>query len=753
MTRWDKMMRNTMTPLTTRAAVMLLATLLVTACGRNNEDNNTTPEDDMGSMTTPAEDMGGDTPDDGGETDMGEEPDPDMGEEPDPDMGEDPPDMNEDPDMMMPPTGPDVPEVEPNNELDPEEGIDESTSFEAGQSIGGNITASAAGAPGDLDIYSVELEAGTIFEWSFAEVGDGITDAGLASFLQDGTTGNTLRALYTADGTKRQAFIPADDTYYLFVYDAADEAETQAEIPAHGGPSATYLIENASIEPSAQALTAPGSASGDLNDGDVDVYSFQWMSEQVIAAQITGAREPISSDIDSVLYLWDADAGELIATNDDLSSDTLDSAVSAAGANGGNYLLIVDAYIFAPSSAYQLDVASADDSPDAPGTLTTMAPSTGVIGEADAMAEEYDTDYWAITLQPGETIKFTATADADLQPSLAIYLNDRGSFQELAFARPVDGKSAVTISVPTTLDAPIELYALVDDIRNLPTDEMDTPDYVGGANFGYTLTAADNPHTTNNIMSPATLNGTLDEVGEFIWFDFTTPAEAVLLIEASSMYADNTDTADLLLAQLDGNNGVAFSGSPMTYVNTVAGTKTFGVVDAAYQAGSLMATPYDYTFNLNVIDTSAVVYAPLADPMTNTSEATATTLTPPVAVSEQTQATDPMAPVFDYYKVDLTAGDTLIAITAEDPSAPPLDPMDPNSTPEFADTVMAIYDANGNELVRNDDLRGDVESTFSAVSYTATADGTYTIVVEPYFSAFFGDYSNGYYLLRVLVAQ
>ena len=735
-----------MTPRASRAAVMILVAMLATACGNNNEENNTpAPEEDMG-MTTPAEDMG-ETPDDGGDTDMGETT-PDMSE--DPDMGETTPDMNVDPDMGE--EGPDVPEVEPNDELDFEEGIDESTGFESGQSIGGNITASAAGEPGDLDIYSVQLEGGTIFEWSFAQVGEGITEDGLATVLIDATTGDITRALYSTDGDKRQAFIPEDDTYYLLVYDAADEAETQADIPAHGGPSATYIIENSTIDISSEALTAPGSADGDLNDGDVDVYAFQWASDQVISAEIFGEREPNLSDIDSVLYLWDADASELVSFNDDANNDTLDSRISAAGVDGTNYLLIVDNYTYAPSSAYQIVVSAEDDSVDAPGELTTMADVTGDIGEADAAAEQYDTDYWAITVQPGETVKFTTTADADLQPATLVYLNDQGSFTELAFARPVDGASAATIAVPSTLDSAVELYVLVTDVRNLLEDDMDTPDYVGGAGFGYSLGAELTTFTTNNITAPATLTGTLDEIGDFVWFDFMTPASAVLLVDASSTFAAGDANSDLILAQLDGDNGVSFSTSPMTYVNTTAGTKTFGVVDSAFQASS-MTTPYDYNFNLRIVDTTNVTYTELADPMTNTSEANATTLTPPVEVSEQTQALDSMNPSYDYYKVALTAGQTIVVVTAEDPDAPVADPNDPNSTPEFADTIVRILDAGGNELAANDDLRGDDQSTFSATSYTAQADGTVTIVVEPYYSEFLGDFSNGYYLLRVLVEQ
>ena len=83
-----------------------------------------------------------------------------------------------------------------------------------------------------------------------------------------------------------------------------------------------------------------------------------------------------------------------------------------------------------------------------------------------------------------------------------------------------------------------------------------------------------------------------------------------------------------------------------------------------------MTTPYDYNFNLRIVDTTNVTYTELADPMTNTSEANATTLTPPVEVSEQTQALDSMNPSYDYYKVALTAGQTIVVVTAEDPDAP-----------------------------------------------------------------------------------
>lgn len=735
---------HNMTTRASRAAVMILVAMLATACGNNNEENNTpSPTEDMG-MTTPAEDMG-ETPDDGGDTDMGETT-PDMSEEPD--MGETTPDM----DVDMGVEGPDVPEVEPNDEIDFEEGIDQSTKFDAGQSIGGNITASAAGERGDVDLYSVTLEGGTIFEWSFAQVGEGVTDQGLTSILLDATTGKFARALYSTDGNKRQAFIPADDTYYLMVYDSSDEQESEADIPAHGGPNATYVIENSLIDLTSEEFTAPGSADGDLDDGNVDVYGFQWASELVIEAEVFGEREPSLSDIDSVLYLWDADAGELVSFNDDLNNDTLDSRLSAAGMNGTTYFLIVDNYTYAPSSSYQLAVSAADDSVDAPGALTTAADVTGDISEADAAAEKYDTDYWAITVQPGETVKITTTADADLQPATLIYLNDQGSFSELAFARPVDGASAATISVPSTLDAAVELYVLVTDVRNLLEDDMDTPDYVGGAGFGYSLGAELVTFTTNNITAPAVLTGTLDEIGEFVWFDFATPASSVLLMEANSTFADGDANSDLLLAQLDGDNGVSFFTSPTTYVNTVAGPKTFGVVDTAFQASSL-TTPYDYAFNLRIVDMGSVTYTQLADPMTNTSEANATTLTPPVEVSEQTQALDSMNPSYDYYKVALTAGQTLVVLTEEDPSAPVADPNDPNSTPEFADTIIRLLDEGGNDLVVNDDLLGDDQSTFSAASYTAQADGTVTIVVEPYYSEFFGDFSNGHYLLRVLVEQ
>ncbi|CAN0548573.1 unnamed protein product, partial [Laminaria digitata] len=103
---------------------------------------------------------------------------------------------------MVEPPAVDVPEVEPNDEVDFEAGTDQATPFMAGQSFGGNFSPSGAGEYGDVDIYKVDLKGGTLFEWSIPSVGDGITDAGVAVVITDATTGAITRALYSADGDK-----------------------------------------------------------------------------------------------------------------------------------------------------------------------------------------------------------------------------------------------------------------------------------------------------------------------------------------------------------------------------------------------------------------------------------------------------------------------------------------------------------------------------------------------------------------------
>ena len=721
----------------------LLTTLtLLVACGGNNDDNNDpmTMEDDMSQtspvedMTAVEEDMGTDTPDEGGDT-------PDMRVEEDMALE---PDMNVEPDMTVTP-GADVPEVEPNDTVDPDTGEDEATPFDVGQSVGGNIAASAAGEFGDIDYFKVELTAGTLFEWS-VQAGDGISEAGLATILTDNIS--LQRVLYDTDGDTRQAFIPEDGTYYLLVYDAADEQLEEADIPAHGGPSATYTVTTSEKTLTTQALSAPGSVEGDLNDGLVDAYAFTWGSDSVIDAQIFGEREPTLSDIDSVLFLWDATNNTVITSNDDLSDESYDSALLAAGVSGAEYYLIVDSFLFAPVSEYQLVVKESDDAVNAPGLLTVGTPSTGTIGDANAAAETFDSDFWTFTAQPGDTITVSVTAEDALQPALTLYLMDSGGFEELSFARPVDDTAAATLVVPDDIGGPIELLALVDDIRNYPVDETDTSDYVGGVGFGYTINAAIVTPTINMVALPLSETGTLAMPGDFAWYEIPTVADSVLLFSAQSTFADQDDNAQLLGTWLAPMNTLRFVDENGLFLNSSAGNKTFGLVDAFFLASTL-AAPYDYTFGIQSVELGSVPFAEVTEPTDNTTQAAAAAPALPFSVKAQTQSMDPATPSFDYYNVTLTAGQTVIALTSENPDAP----VDAMGNVESADTVLRVLDASGTEVAVNDDVPGEaLQNTFSGLSFTAPADGTYTIVIEPYYSDFAGDYDNGYYTLRVLLA-
>lgn len=64
-----------------------------------------------------------------------------------------------------------------------------------------------------------------------------------------------------------------------------------------------------------------------------------------------------------------------------------------------------------------------------------------------------------------------------------------------------------------------------------------------------------------------------------------------------------------------------------------------------------------------------------------------------------------------------------------------------------ADTTLEILDAAGMSLAENDDAEGD-QAYFSAIIFTAPADGDYTIVV----SAYDAD-SVGYYRLRAAIVD
>ncbi len=677
---------------------LIAATALTAACGDDGDDKkDPTPTPDMAADMTPDQDVN--TPDDG-------VPDANMPDEGTPDSGVDMP-------VDMAVSGADVPEVEPNNMADEE--VDDSTPFDAGQSIGGNIAA-GSGDNIDVDVYSVELEAGEVFEWEISALGNGFSPGGVLTQLAD-AEGNITRVLSGDVGAKRQAFAPVTGTYYLLVIDARAAVETP---PQHGGPEATYVIKTSTAALAPTAATVPGSLTGDAADGDLKAYSFTWTSSQALNAAATGTVAVTAGGFDPELYLWDIAAEEVVAANFDIDAenDDFNSSLDARPETGKQYALIVDAYDKADDARFSLVTTEIDDAFDAPGALVVGTPSTGVIAAADAANEKFDSDFYDFVVPAGKTIKVTITGAGGLQPTAYI----PGFLGAIVDTRPVGDKTAFTLTNPDVDDAAYTL--IVDDIRNIPQDAMDEPDFVGGAGFTYSVVAEEITFAQPATALPVTQASTLP-LGEYVWYKVTVPASRALELGATTSFAG----AELAVVFIDEDGFIGGAAPGAVFFNTTARELVVGITDAFFQ-GTNGATVYNFTPAIALLaDFASAAFVAVADNGANNTPATAQAVVLPAQV---TGAADDEAG--DHYKVTLAAGQKVIAYTDADINAA-----------DSPDTTLEVLNAAGMQLAFNDDRTGDVQSLFSAVTFTAPAAGEYTFVVYP-----FDDQSFGGYILRVV---
>jgi hypothetical protein len=685
---------------------LIAAVTLTAACGDDGDDKKDPVVDMAVDMTTG--DMGTDS--DVPDTDV---PDTDV---PDTDV----PDEGVDMDMEVTPTA-DVTEVEPNNEIDP----DESTPFMAGNSLGGTIAVGGGNADPDIDLFSISLEAGQVFEWEIGALGNGFSPSGLTSVLLD-ADGELVRILAGDVGAKRQAFIPVDGTYYLQLVDSRANADT---VPAHGGPESTYVIKTSVKALAPVAGTVPGTAMLDATDGDLKAFDFTWASSQVFTAEAIGTVDVTEGGFDPELYLWDPTAKEVVAFNGDIDPDNGDynASLTARLTMGSQYTIIVDAYDHPEDGRFTLTTAETDDSYDAPGELVVGTPAMGVIGAADAAAEKFDSDFFTFVVPAGKTVRVTVTGAGGLQPTAYI----PGFFGAIVDTLPVEGSTAFTLNNPDIDDA--EYTLILDDIRNIPTDANDAPDYVGGAGFTYTASAEEITWAPAASALPLATASTLP-LGEYVWYKVMVPANSILSLNATTDFA----TGILALATQDEDGFVGLADSGSLYVNRTARELVVGVVDAAFQ-GTNGAMVYNFTPDIKLsADFSATTFADVADNAANATPATAQALVLPALVTGEATGDGTDADK-DHYKVTLTAGQQLVVYTEADP-AHAADDMD-------ADTTLEILDAAGMSLAENDDAEGD-QAYFSAIIFTAPADGDYTIVV----SAYDAD-SVGYYRLRAAIVD
>lgn len=683
-----------------RYTALLLSALLasastLTAC---SDDNNDTKNNATNNTQNNKTDMS-----------------PDMAE---PDMAQ--PDMTE-PDMTEGPT-PDVAEIEPNNVVqfaDEDEMIplvDEATPFEIGKSIGGFIDRSN-GEDVDLDFYKTTLNAGDVLEIEIAATGAGIAEGGLILNIFDGE-GIIDRFLVGTKGSKRQVFAPVTGDYYILVY---DERASQDPAPTHGGATATYIINTKKVALTTTDVNFPGQTSGDINDQLVDAYKFTLTETTALQADILAGRAPIESNLDPVILVWDATKKELVDFNDDTDTST-DSSLDVA-LPPGDYIAIIDFYDNVDSAAYKLGLVKGDDGYDLPGILTIGEKATGQIDAANTEIERFDSDFFKLTLMPGQIVRLQATATGAMAPVLVVGRQDE---DDALAALSVENSSAMTINLPSSAAGPADFIVIVNDENNVTGD---APSYVGGGTYGYELTAE------LTTWTPVAANLPLDQVaplgmGDYIWYSLPLTAGQLVTLGASTSAVGISP----ITALLNSNGELAFGSESGSYLAKTDETIVLGLRDEFFR-GTYGQTVVNLDVKLNTTDLTNVTYTTVAEEANNTTAATAQVLTMPALVKGVTQADSANGP-YDYYKVTLGAGESIAIVTEADPDGA-----------AEADTVIVVFGPNNMVLASNNDLFNEDAAGFSGMIFRAPAAGDYIIQINPFNDG--EDIANGNYLLKV----
>lgn len=601
------------------------------------------------------------------------------------------------------PMGPDadVLEVEPN-------GFDDTwTPFDLGQSIGGTI-ATGAGETSDIDVFTVMLEAGTVVEFGISETGPGLTETAVV-LLQDAAGEFLTRSAAVSEGPPiRQAYIPITGEYTVAVYDQRAASE---EPQQHGGNDSWYVVafNQTSVAPTAAAI--PSVTTGDQSDGTIQIYSVSTAADAVVVAEITADRAPISSTLDSVVWVIDTVTGEIAGFDDDSADpESFDSRAIFSATAGVTYNIVVDSWFGTNTGAYSMALTETDDDITAPTALAVGTPAMGFIDARDGA--EFDTDYFLVTLNPGDKMRILVSGAGGLEPAVTAVVDTIFGLIPFATGYAVGTDAAIEFAHPSDSTDPGDYYVLVDDVRNI---NAETPADVGGAGFTYTITASTTTWTATPVTLPYTTAGALAAVGNYVWYSFTIPAGHLFSATATST---NPDFKAGIATQGAGGTASTDFGSASLFPQAET-TVTMGVRDQFFRGGA----GWDFTPAFQSFDVAAITFAAAAEVEPNDAIADAQAITTPAGV---TGALDGMGDADlrpDWFAVTATAGQTIGAYTT--------DGIDAAAEP--ADTIVTIYAADGTTvLASNDDYDGQEMTFFSAVVATAATAGTYFVVVTPY---------------------
>ena len=170
-------------------------------------------------------------------------------------------------------------------------------------------------------------------------------------------------------------------------------------------------------------------------------------------------------------------------TTSTFKNDIVDPALLAPLGRAQGYHVIVDAWEAGVDTTYRLDLEESPrdaDSVSWPKALEIGIPLVGDIGYFDAAEEIFDSDFYSVTLAPGEAVKVAPSWRPRPRRSLRASPSSSAASSATCSSPPspreVEGLAAATLYNAET--TPQEYILIVDEFTNIPLDGSDDPDYV-----------------------------------------------------------------------------------------------------------------------------------------------------------------------------------------------------------------------------------------------------------------------------------